>query len=67
MLACGSKSVQCKARLCRRLVENIYSRQVLEEYQRRWDAVRGKAWQRGMIPEYFLRHVTSYSKRHSAS
>ena len=53
--------------LCRALVENIYSQQVLEEYQRRWDAVRGKPWQRGMISEYFLRHVTSYSKRHSAS
>ena len=52
---------------CRNLVENIYSREVLEEYKRRWDAVQGKPWHQGMMSEYFLWRVDSSNKQRSAS
>ena len=52
--------------LYRNLVENIFSRTVYEEYQRRWDAVQGKPWRQGMVPEYFFWGITSYNKTRSA-
>ena len=51
--------------LCRNLVENVFSRKVYQEYQRRWDSVQGQAWRHGMVPEYFLRGVTSYNRTRS--
>ena len=48
-------------------MENIYSRKVFEEYQRRWKAVVGKPWSQGMMPEYFLGRVNSSHKQRGAS
>ena len=44
-------------------MENIYSREVYEEYKRRWDAVAGMPWHQG----YFLWRVDSSHKQRSAS
>lgn len=56
-----------KAYLCRILVENIYSRKVFEDYQRRWKEVVGRPWHQGMMSEYFLWRVDSSHKQRSAS
>ncbi|CAL5224861.1 g7619 [Coccomyxa viridis] len=40
-----------------------YRRKVFEEYQRRWNAVVGKPWNQGMMPEYFLGRVNSSHKQ----
>lgn len=41
----------------RGLCQNIYSREVLEEYRRRCAEAKGKAWSSGVIPEVFLDKV----------
>ena len=55
------------ANLCRYLVENVYSREVFEEYKRRWDAIKGNPWHQGMMSEYFLQRVNSSRKQRSTS
>lgn len=53
-------------RVCRHLVENIYSREVFEEYRRRCAKAKGETWSAGVIPEAFLGKVSGESKRDSA-
>ena len=48
-------------------MENIYSRKVFEDYQRRCTAVMGRPWHQGMMSEYFLWRVDSSHKQRSAS
>ena len=50
----------------RDLFENIYSREVLKEYQRRREEARGKPWSSGAIPEIFLGKVLGSSQTESA-
>ena len=49
----------CTEILCRDLVENIFSQELFEKYKRRWNLVKGKPWQQGMISDFFLEKVTS--------
>ena len=66
-VASWASATNAKRCLCRNLVENIFSRKVYAEYQRRWDAALGQPWRQGVVSEYFLRGVISYNRTRSAS
>ena len=53
-LVCNS---HIRWRVCRCLVENIYSREVFEEYWHRCAEAKRKAWSSGVIAEVFLDKV----------
>ena len=51
--------------VCRDLIENIYSREVSDEYRRRCAETRGSAWTSGAIPEVFLDKVVGEDQHDS--
>ena len=71
MIAASYNSIRYCCFACRDLMENLFTKEVLDEHRSRFKAAtkersRGRMWSQSFTPEYFLAKIEGLTKEESA-